>query len=206
MKKKQGCLLVIEGIDGAGKSTQVRMLAKRLRQLGMEVAVFREPTRGKWGRKVRALAKTKKALNPKEELELFILDRQENVLRNIIPSLSSGRVVILDRYYFSTMAYQGARGIDPQIIRRRNETFAPRPEGVFILSLPAAQGVSRIQKRRQQDLLFEREKYLRKVESIFRKIKGRGIYHLDAAQAKEKIHQAIFLKTKKILQKHGQLP
>ncbi len=206
MKKKQGCLLVIEGIDGAGKSTQVRMLARRLRQLGLEVAVYREPTRGKWGRKVRSLARTEKAVDPHEELELFLRDREENVRRNIRPSLSSGRVVILDRYYFSTMAYQGARGISPQIIRRQNEIFAPRPDGVFILSLPASQGLGRIQKRRQKDVLFEQEKYLQRVEAIFRQIKGRGIYHLDASQPKEKIHQEIFLRVKKILQRRGQWP
>jgi len=206
MALKKGCLIVIEGIDGAGKSTQVRLLAKRLEKMGLPVAVFREPTRGRWGRKIRSMAKAETVLNPQEELELFLLDREDNVRRHIRPALAAGKIVILDRYYFSTMAYQGARGIDPRIIRRRNEAFAPRPEAVFILHLAAAKGLARIHHRRKKDILFEQEGYLEKVERIFQGLKGQGIFHLEAEQPKEKIHQAIFSRVKIILRKKGLLP
>ncbi len=205
MAEKASCLLVIEGIDGSGKSTQVRLLRRRLRQLGVEVAVFREPTRGVWGKKIRAKAKKEKFLDPQQELELFIRDRQDNVERHILPALTAGKVVILDRYYFSTIAYQGARGIDPAYIRRRNEAFAPRPDAVFILHLPASEGLARIHHRRNKDILFEKKRYLEKVAEIFQGIRGRGIYHLDALQPRSQVHEAIFQKVQRILQRKGWL-
>ncbi|MBM3295951.1 MAG: dTMP kinase, partial [Candidatus Aminicenantes bacterium] len=100
----QGRLIVIEGIDGAGKSTQARLLVRRLKALGFAAVAFREPTGGKWGRELKRKAKMAGSLTPKEELELFIKDRRENVARNLRPSLRAGQIVVLDRYYFSTIA------------------------------------------------------------------------------------------------------
>ncbi len=201
MLQRPGFLVVLEGIDGSGKSTQARLLAWKLKKMGWPVVILREPTRGKWGRKIRAKAKVEKALNPQEELELFLRDRQDNVKRSIEPALNQNKIVILDRYYFSTMAYQGARGIEPDFIRRQNEAFAPRPDAVFILHLPAREGLARILHRRQKDILFEQERYLEKVEEIFKRIRGRHIYHLDATQSKEKINEIIFRRVMSLLRK-----
>jgi len=206
MSERPGFLVVLEGIDGSGKSTQARLLARKLRKMGLPVTVLREPTRGKWGRIIRARALQETALNPQEELELFLRDRQDNVRRHLVPALNQGKIVILDRYYFSTMAYQGARGIDPEYIRRQNEAFAPRPDAVFILHLSPAEGLARIHQRKKKDILFEQEKYLKKVEQIFRKIRGRRIYHLEASQSRERINELILrrliflLKKKNFLQ------
>src|SRR4030042_5497767 len=106
---KKGLLIVFEGIDGAGKSTQARLLLRKVRAIGCEAISFREPTRGKWGRAIKRMAKTAGSLTPEEELDLFIKDRKENVRNNIKPALSGRKVVILDRYYYSTIAYQGAK-------------------------------------------------------------------------------------------------
>lgn len=201
MVQRPGFLVVIEGIDGSGKSTQARLLAKQLKNVGLPVIILREPTRGKWGRQIRAKARVETTLNPQEELELFMRDRQDNVKRHIQPALNQGKIVILDRYYFSTMAYQGARGIDPDFIRRLNEAFAPRPDAVFILHLRAAEGLARIHHRRKKDILFEQERYLEKVEEIFGRLKGRHFYHLDATQSKEKIGEIIFRRVMFLLRK-----
>ncbi|MDD8026057.1 MAG: dTMP kinase [Acidobacteriota bacterium] len=204
---KSGILIVLEGIDGAGKSTQAKGLVRRLRRRGFDAVSFREPSRGRYGREIRRKAKQADSLTPKEELGLFLLDRRENVERNIRPALSRGRIVVMDRYYFSTVAYQGAKGLDPGEIRRANERFAPRPDLVFILDLPAARGLGRIEGRKSRDLLFEREGYLRRVRRIFRSFEGRRFVHLDAGRGRRELADEILARVLKlaVLKKAGPL-
>jgi dTMP kinase len=175
-----GRLIVIEGIDGAGKTTQAKTLVRRLRRRGFACRYLREPTRGRWGREIKRMALTAGSLTPEEELGLFLKDRRENVARNIRPALRAGRIVVLDRYYFSTIAYQGAKGIDPERIRRMHERFAPRPDLVFILDLGSTAGLARIAGRKSRDALFERASYLTRVRRIFRSLSGPGVVLLDA--------------------------
>lgn len=192
---EKGVLIVIEGIDGAGKSTQAKNLLRKLRALGLEAVYFREPSRGKWGRELKRKAKETGSLTPGQELELFQKDRQENVEKNLKPALKKKKVVILDRYYFSTIAYQGAKGIDQARIRRMNEKFAPKPDLVFILDIEAGEGLARIADRKEKDVLFERESYLVKVGRIFRGFKGRRIIHIDARQGEKDITRQIYDQT-----------
>src|SRR5689334_18751024 len=118
----RGFLLVIEGIDGAGKSTLQRQLAEWCRGAGLQVITSREPTDGPHGRALRESARSGR-LALQDELDLFLKDRREHVETLIRPALERGDVVILDRYYFSTAAYQGARGLDPAEIIQANEAF-----------------------------------------------------------------------------------
>ena len=180
--EKRGLLIVLEGIDGSGKSTQARLLVRRLAARGIRTALFREPTRGKWGRMIREKARRAGSLTPEEELELFVRDRRENVSRNLEPALAAGKTVVLDRYYFSTVAYQGAKGIDPGRIRRLNERFAVRPDLVFIVDIDAGRGLARIGGRGRRDELFEREDYLARVREIFNGFKGRKFIHIDGGR------------------------
>jgi len=184
---KKGVLIVFEGIDGAGKSTQAKILLKKLDALGYAVVSFREPSDSKWGREIKRKAQFAKSLTPQEELELFQKDREENVKTNLEPSIERKEVIILDRYYFSTIAYQGAKGIDPESIRERNEVFVVRPDLVFIMDVAAGQGLERIEDREQRDMLFEREDYLAKVRQLFKSFHGDNIHHIDATLSIERI-------------------
>jgi dTMP kinase len=188
---KSGLLIVLEGIDGAGKSTQVRGLVRRLRYRGFDVLALREPTRGRYGREIRRNARTDGSLTPRQELGLFLQDRRENVAKNILPALAAGRIVVMDRFYYSTVAYQGAKGLDPGELLRANESFAPNPDLVFFLDLPAARGLDRIGGRKTRDLLFEREGYLRRVRRIFRGFQGRRFVHLDAGRNRRELADEI---------------
>lgn len=163
----RGLLVVLEGIDGSGKSTQARLLAERLRDSsGREVLLEREPTDGPWGRKARESASTGR-LAPREELELFLRDRQQHVEEVIEPALTRGAIVVLDRYYFSTMAYQGARGFDPTAIREENESFAPKPDLLIIPDVDLDTSLARIGSRGDIANEFEQRDSLQRCREIF---------------------------------------
>jgi len=203
MRPSKGSLIVFEGIDGSGKSTQARRLLRRLRASGFEAVLFREPTSGKWGRKIKSMAKQAGSLTPEEELTLFVKDREENVCKNLSPALDAGKAVILDRYYFSTIAYQGAKGISKDRIRRLNERFAVRPDLVFILDIGAGRGLDRIHHRKRRDRLFERHRYLARVSRIFRGFKGKIFVHLDAGLPKDELSDIITSRVLRLLGRGG---
>lgn len=145
----KGLLVAIEGIDGAGKTTQVQELFRRLSAKGFDVVCSKEPTNGPWGKQLRKSA-TEGRLGPREELDLFILDRKEHVQNLIQPALDRRAIVILDRYYFSTIAYQGVRGMDPAQIQAENEAFAPAPDILIVLDLDAGVAIRRIVARDEE--------------------------------------------------------
>lgn len=169
-RKHPGFFIVIEGIDGTGKSTQVKNLGAWFEKQGREVVLSREPTNGPWGRKLRESAATGR-LSPEDELQYFLNDRRQHVEELIKPALADGNVVILDRYYFSTMAYQGARGFDPVEIRRLNEAFAPVPDLLLILDLDVDTAHQRIGHRGDGTNEFEKRESLEKCREIFLSLK-----------------------------------
>jgi dTMP kinase len=161
-----GLLIVLEGIDGTGKSTQAKRLGEWFVSQGREVVLSREPTSGPWGAKLRESAATGR-LSPEDELQYFLNDRRQHVEELIAPSLAAGQVVILDRYYFSTMAYQGARGFDPAEIRRRNEAFAPVPDLLLVMDLDVDTSLERIGARGDVANEFEKRGNLERCREIF---------------------------------------
>ncbi|MCU0797632.1 MAG: dTMP kinase [Akkermansiaceae bacterium] len=186
-----GMFIVLEGIDGTGKSTHVARLAEWFRNQGREAVTSFEPTRGPWGNKLRESASSGR-LSPDEELELFLKDRREHVEQLIRPSLEAGKVVILDRYYFSTMAYQGARGIDIHDIRARNEAFAPKPDHLFILDLDVDTALARIGARGDTANEFEKREALQKCREIFLSLTAEPFAHLvDASQSLDAVQEQI---------------
>jgi len=201
MKLKKGFLIVLEGIDGSGKTTQARSLARRLRAAGARTVRFREPSRGKWGREIKRRARRAGSLAPEEELDLFLKDRRDNVEKNLRPALARREVVVLDRYYFSSIAYQGARGLDLARIRRLNERFAARPDLVIILDVGPETGLARISGRRTKDEHFEREDYLARVRAIFQGFHGPRFVHLDARRPKRAVSRDIWAHVEPLLKR-----
>src|SRR3990167_4813314 len=190
----RGLLIVFEGIDGAGKTTQARSLARQLRQMGVEVVESKEPRNGPGGQKLRQSGETGR-LEPEEELELFVKDRREHVRDLIEPGLAAGKGVIVDRYYFSTAAYQGARGMDYEEILRINQAFAPAPDLVFILRVEPSVGRTRIAARGDRANLFEGESALAASAAIFDCIKGPFVRVLDGNRSVGELEHVINLAT-----------
>ena len=193
-------LVAFEGIDGTGKSTQIRLLAESLRDMGHNVMVTREPTDGPVGQRIRELFTSRAEVSQEEELELFLADRRQHVAEVIKPALSAGRIVLTDRYYLSTAAYQGAAGLDPAEIIRRNEQFAPVPDLVLLLVVPPALGVKRIRTLRGESLnAFEQEKELKKVAEIFDLLDRGYIRRIDASQSVEEVQRKVFAAVQQLL-------
>jgi dTMP kinase len=191
-EKRKGYLIAFEGIDGTGKSTQIGMLAEVLRQSGFQVVITREPTDGVYGQRIRQLYQARGSVSRQEELDLFLADRREHVAKLIAPGLAQGKVILTDRYYFSTAAYQGLVGFDPETIIRQNEEFAPVPDLVILIELPPEEAVMRIQQYRQETLNhFEQEEGLRQVAMVFNGLDRDYIKRIDGSQAIEAVHSQI---------------
>lgn len=189
-----GFLVVLEGIDGSGKTTQCEQLVERLRNEGWDVERLREPTDGPYGRRIRELARSgRDGVTAMDELALFVRDREENVRDHIRPALERGAIVVMDRYYYSTIAYQGARGLDPVRIRRENEAFAPPADLFLYLTIPVEIACQRIESGRAGGLdLFEKSDYLEKVKALFDSMTDSQIVRIDAAQAPDAVTDAIW--------------
>ncbi|MGJ8657282.1 MAG: dTMP kinase [Akkermansiaceae bacterium] len=183
-----GLFIVIEGIDGTGKSTQAKMLKQALEDAGKTVVLDREPSDGPYGKILRDSATTGR-LSPQEELDLFHQDRKHHLDEIILPALNRGETVILDRYYFSTMAYQGQRGFDQQEIRETNLSFAPNPDILFILDLCVDQARERIGVRGDTTNEFEQRDALQYCRDTFLSVSHEPFAHIiDSSKSIPEIH------------------
>lgn len=155
----RGLFLVFEGVDGAGKSTQIQRLAQRIEALDRRVVRLAEPTHGPEGEEIRRRAREGPPLAAKEELELFLADRRRNVYESVRPALDRGDVVLQDRYFYSTAAYQAAReelGLTPRQVIELHAEWAPRPDLVLLLDLPVDVGLQRVAGRGAGDAFEQR--------------------------------------------------
>ncbi|WP_297519031.1 dTMP kinase [Thermococcus sp.] len=149
-----GTFIVIEGIDGAGKSTQARLLAEWFEERGEEVVLTKEPTDTAFGKLIRRLVLTGgregiidgARISREAEALLFAADRAEHVEKLIKPSLKEGKIVISDRYFYSSLAYQWARGLDLEWLIDLNR-FAVRPDLAILLDLPVKESMKRLRSR-----------------------------------------------------------
>ena len=164
----RGSLIVFEGVDGSGKSTQLALLAETMRAAGREVVETGEPYDCEWGRKIRQMARSGQGVAPEQELEWFLEQRRMHVRDLVGPSLAAGRVVLSDRYFLSTVAYQGARGLDAETLLAECEAEFPIPELVLLLEIDAGSGLRRVAERGgPREPAFEEGAFLQRVAAVF---------------------------------------
>jgi len=149
----RGHFITFEGGEGSGKSTHAATLAQRLKSLGIEVVLTREPGGSTGAEIIRhiLLSGVAKPLGAETETILFAAARDDHVRNTILPALQAGKWVICDRFIDSTRVYQGTLGhVDPRLIRslERVTVGSARPELTFILDVPATVGLARAKTRR----------------------------------------------------------
>ena len=140
--------ITLEGIEGSGKTTQIRHIAEYIKSKGQDCVITREPGGTDIGKKIRTilLDSNSKGLDPSAELLLYVADRIQHVNEVIHPALSLGKIVLCDRYFDATVAYQGfARGIDMDLITMLHKKVVEnlRPDITILLDLPAETGLKR---------------------------------------------------------------
>jgi dTMP kinase len=188
-KRADASFIVFEGIDGSGKSTQAKKLADRLIKRGIPTLLTAEPSESPAGRIIRSFSVRP---DPGEEMKLFTEDRRHHVLQVIQPALDAGRTVICDRYVYSSVAYQGARGIPPEEILRENKAFAIRPDVIFLLEVPIEIALARIGSGRDHGASpFEVRENLESVARIYRSLSDPLIKRLDATLSPDQVHLRI---------------
>lgn len=149
-------LIVLEGPEGAGKSTQIKLLAEALTKAGRTVVSLREPGGTPLGEEIRKVLLHDAALDivPRAESLLFMAARAQIVEKEVMPALASGATVLLDRFFLSTYAYQMAgRGLphDQVVAANKLATASLRPDLTILLTMPASEGLARAQKRGAKD-------------------------------------------------------
>ena len=179
-------LVNLEGIDGCGKSTQSELLLEKLEGEGEKVIILKEPTKRPHGQKLWDMLHGKRKATNEEILELFVLDRIQHVEEKIQPALDDGAVVLMDRYYYSSMAYQVAGGIDVEEIREKH-VFAPKPDVVLIFDLPVSVALERVKGHSDADE-FEKEEHLEKVREAYLDLENDPLVRIvDATGTPEEI-------------------
>lgn len=188
----KGKFIVFEGLDGSGQTTQAKLLAEYLLRLGKRVVLTKEPTLdSEAGRRIRKILDNKEKVSPKELQELFVEDRRAHVKNLIIPALNEGKIVISDRYFFSTIAY-GALDLDTEWLIDLNKDF-PFPDIVFLLKVRPEICLERIKSRGQGFKLFEELEKLKKIWETYKILPQRfnNVYMIDGEQTIPKVHKDI---------------
>jgi dTMP kinase len=199
--------ITFEGIEGSGKTTQIKLLQKALKRKGISCLVTREPGGTDIGKQIRAilLDQKNKKMNPRAELFLYLADRCQHVAEKIRPALEKGQWVVSDRFWDATAVYQGAaRGLDGNhLARLRPWVLGPIwPDRTFLLDLPVADGLARAWKRinglsgKKREARFEKEAaaFHEKIRKGYLKLARREpdrIKIIDAARPPVEIHRLI---------------
>lgn len=193
--QRRGRFIVLEGIDGAGKSEQVARLCAWLEALGERVVATREPTDGEFGRRYRSWARGDLEAEPDEVLDLFVRDRREHVRELITPELERGAVVVCDRYVHSTLAYQVAHGNDRDHVTAlmKSERF-PVPDLVLWLRVPVATALERLGSAATER--FERAAFLERVDAEYARF---GLTEIDASGAVDEVAARVRVRVEPLL-------
>lgn len=206
-----GKFISIEGIEGAGKSTQLQFIADYLRSNGIQVVVTREPGGTNLGEEIRQvlLKPTERAMAEDTELLLMFAARAEHIKQVIEPALKRGDWVLSDRFVDATFAYQGGgRGIDQQRIEDiANWTLQGcHTDVTFLFDLPVVLGQTRVEQRQQQKDRFEQEKqaFFERVRNCYlarAKAEPQRIKLIDASQSIEAIQQQLSQQLEQLVDK-----
>jgi len=189
--------VVFDGMDGSGKSELVKLVSNYLKEKGFQVLTTMEPSDSEEGKKIREILKKEldPSTNGEKLLELFTLDRKKHLEKEIKPFLErkneKARIVLCDRYYYSTIAFQVTQGIEVEKTIEKNKNFL-KPDIAFILDIKPEIALQRIKHRKKEK--FEEIDFMKKLRENFLKIPDYledNIKIIDATRNIEEVFQSI---------------
>lgn len=175
MSNYPGYFIAFEGLDGSGQTTQAELLEKYLEDEGKKVLLTKEPTQSdsdnnsEVAAQIEAILSGDKEASSKELQGLFIQDREWHLGNVILPALEEGKVVICDRYKYSTIAYGAAKGVNKEDLIKEQEDF-PEPDLTVLLKVSFAICEGRIEKRGEKRSIFEEPETLRKIWDVYEEL------------------------------------
>jgi dTMP kinase len=183
--RKKGAFICIEGLDASGKTTQARRLVRELRRRGFKAVYTTEPSPGEIGKFIRTYILQRKRRVPiAVEALLFAVDRVDHLERRVKPALQEGKIVVSDRYVYSSLAYQGAAGLDLNWIEEINRSVVT-PDLAIYIDVPPEVLVKRIKRKRS---VMERLAVQRKVREVYMKFVEDGrLIRVDGNRPKDKV-------------------
>jgi len=183
--KGKGFFICVEGLDGCGKTTQTKLLVGRLRKMGYDAVYTAEPSRGKIGKFIKKYClHGEKRVSTVVEALLFAADRFEHVESEIIPALNEGKIIVSDRYVYSSLAYQGATGLDLKWIEMINE-HATRPDLAIFVDVKPEVVIQRLKPKKS---VMENLETQWKVREVYIKFVERGeLVKIDGNRSKKEV-------------------
>jgi dTMP kinase len=185
----KGVFICIEGLDGSGKSTQTKLLTKKLCKTGYNTIFTAEPSKGKIGHFIRKRLFEQKRLPTTAEALLFAADRVEHVQNTVIPALKEGKIVISDRYIYSSLAYQGSTGLNLDWIETIN-TYAQKPDLSIFIDVAPEMVLERLKRKKS---VMENLQTQQHVQEIYKKYIEKGLLkRVDGSKNKNEVLEALY--------------
>ncbi|XDD49420.1 dTMP kinase [Leptospira sp. WS92.C1] len=188
MRNENPLFIVFEGIDGSGKSTLCKSVTELLLKKEIPAVAFTEPTHLETGKILRKFLRGEIDLNENQQIEAFLADREESLKQNILPSLCEGKNVLLDRYLYSTAAYQSGANFSPEDILKKNlEKNFKIPDLLFYLDLKPKVALERLSRRKGEKERFETLVQLEKIHAAYEKILPKNTIYINAENGPDQI-------------------
>lgn len=199
--KGKGVFICVEGLDGCGKTTQTKLLVERLEKKGYDAIYTAEPSGGKIGSLIREYClHGETRVSSIVEALLFAADRFEHVEKEVIPALNEGKLVVSDRYVYSSLAYQGAAGLDLEWIEKINE-HAIRPHLAVFIDVEPETVIQRLKPRKS---VMENLGTQQKVREVYVKFVEKGeLVKIDGNNFKQEVADDILTVVLGFLEKTG---
>jgi dTMP kinase len=185
----KGVFICIEGLDGSGKSTQAKLLVKKLCREGYKAVFTAEPSQGKIGKFIRKRLFEQERMPTTVEALMFAADRIEHVQNTVLPALKEGKIVISDRYVYSSLAYQGSAGLNLDWIENINAN-AQKPDLSIYIDVGPEVVLERLKRKKS---VMENLQTQRKVQEIYRKYLEKGeLKRVDGSKSKSEVLESLY--------------
>ncbi len=186
---RKGVFICIEGLDGSGKSTQAKLLTKKLNKAGYNAIYTAEPSQGKIGKFIRKRLFEANRMPTTAEALLFAADRIEHVKNQVAPGLAEGKIVVSDRYVYSSLAYQGSAGLSLDWIETVNAN-AQKPDLCIFIDVEPSVVLERLKRKKS---VMENLETQQKVRDIYLKYVQRGeLLRVDGGKSKPEVLEVLY--------------